>query len=309
MPNTFPIHIERRFELLYNNYVERLALGVVPDITREYKKEIALSVDTLDDELVKLELQASKFDPATTGELVSLQGFVIPRFMRDQLQVVMADLNKWSFERMRDGANRLAKKTGIKDLGVRVLEESGRIEVQVTKASVRNAELIKNIKTEYFNRIAKSTRDAVNQGLSNKELARKLLRVKGATQAKAKFWARDQTSKLMGDLNRIRQTDAGFPGYIWETSQDARVRESHAWRHGLYFKWGETDIDPGDDFNDRCSAEPAFGPGDQQSLTMRRKSFSRMNRDRRRINKLKGSKIPLLSPAALEEMGAEQAAA
>lgn len=301
MPNTYPVHLERRFELLYSNYVARLATRVQPKIVREYKKEVTPEIDTLDEELEKLEQRASFIDPGTAGKLVPIQGVMIPEFMRDQLQVIIKDLNEWSFNRMREGAARLGKKRGIKNLAVRIQSESGRLEVQLAKASLNNAKLIGNIKARYFDRIAKATREAVSEGLSTKQLASKLLRVNGATQNKAKFWARDQASKLLGDLNRIRQTDAGFPGYIWQTSRNAKVRPDHAWRHGRYFKWGETDIDPGEDYNCRCGPAPAFGEEDQISPTERRRDIAMMNRDRRRINKLTGSKLPQLSLAALEE--------
>ena len=48
---------------------------------------------------------------------------------------------------------------------------------------------------------------------------------------------RDQTSKAVGNLNHIRQTDAGLTEYIWRTSGDERVRSSHRVLRGRRFKW------------------------------------------------------------------------
>ena len=48
---------------------------------------------------------------------------------------------------------------------------------------------------------------------------------------------RDQTSKAVGNLNHIRQTDAGLTEYIWRTSMDERVRSSHRVLRGRRFKW------------------------------------------------------------------------
>lgn len=60
-------------------------------------------------------------------------------------------------------------------------------------------------------------------------------------ETRAALIARDQTGKLWGDLNRRRQEDAGITLYIWRTSEDERVRRSHAVLDGRYCSW----IDPG----------------------------------------------------------------
>lgn len=40
---------------------------------------------------------------------------------------------------------------------------------------------------------------------------------------RAKFITRDQTGKIIGDLNKARQTDLGIRSYLWQTSEDELV--------------------------------------------------------------------------------------
>ena len=61
---------------------------------------------------------------------------------------------------------------------------------------------------------------------------------------------RDQTSKLVGQLNHTRQTQVGVTHYEWVTSNDERVRRSHVNNEGLTFAWDSPPPDtghPGDD--------------------------------------------------------------
>ena len=68
---------------------------------------------------------------------------------------------------------------------------------------------------------------------------------------------RDQTSKLIGQLNESRQTDLGVTHYEWSTSMDRRVRKSHRDNESEIFAWGKPPVrtgHPGFDINCRCAA-------------------------------------------------------
>ena len=73
---------------------------------------------------------------------------------------------------------------------------------------------------------------------------------------------RDQTSKAVGNLNHIRQTDAGLTEYIWRTSMDERVRSSHRVLRGRRFKWSSPPPEghPGHPIQCRCYAEGVMPP-------------------------------------------------
>lgn len=68
---------------------------------------------------------------------------------------------------------------------------------------------------------------------------------------------RDQTTKQLGEMTRIRQTQAGFTHYIWVTAGDDRVRDTHADNDGQKFAWAQAPVTghPGDEIQCRCQAE------------------------------------------------------
>ena len=72
--------------------------------------------------------------------------------------------------------------------------------------------------------------------------------------------ARDQVSKLNGELEQSRQTDLGVTSYIWRTSLDERVRPEHEMLEGETFDWEGADVcpegAPGTPIMCRCTAEP-----------------------------------------------------
>lgn len=84
----------------------------------------------------------------------------------------------------------------------------------------------------------------------------------GWATARANLVARDQTLKLNGQLTRVRQQNAGIEEYVWTTSHDERVRETHD-KDGQRFRWDTPPPDtghPGEDYQCRCTAYPVI-PG------------------------------------------------
>jgi uncharacterized protein with gpF-like domain len=78
-------------------------------------------------------------------------------------------------------------------------------------------------------------------------------------------------------LTQLRQTELGVSKYIWRTSRDERVRESHRAMEGRTAVWddpavylddegdrhprsgiGGVELHPGEDFQCRCFAEPVL---------------------------------------------------
>jgi SPP1 gp7 family putative phage head morphogenesis protein len=89
----------------------------------------------------------------------------------------------------------------------------------------------------------------------------------GKAKRKAQFIARDRLAKLNGDITQAQQEDAGVTEYVWSTSGDGRVRNSHAKLNGTRQKWSEPPIvdeltgrraHPGKDYRCRCVSLPVF---------------------------------------------------
>ena len=89
-------------------------------------------------------------------------------------------------------------------------------------------------------------------------------------QSRAQLIARDQLNKLRGNLTRVRQTSLGIDRYIWRTSRDERVRESHLVKEGKVFEWSKPPPDtghPGQGIQCRCTAEPYIEGVDEEEDT------------------------------------------
>jgi uncharacterized protein with gpF-like domain len=94
--------------------------------------------------------------------------------------------------------------------------------------------------------------------------------------------ARDQTSKLNGQIAKKKMQDVGANIYQWQDSNDNRVRSTHRVLDGKYCTWddptvyadtlqdaiagkwksrapiGAVELHPGQDFQCRCWGSPVF---------------------------------------------------
>lgn len=76
--------------------------------------------------------------------------------------------------------------------------------------------------------------------------------------------ARDQVSKGIGNLTQIRHQQLGIRQYHWRTSEDERVRPTHAALNGTLQDWGSPPPGtghPGQDIQCRCTAQAVIPAG------------------------------------------------
>jgi len=150
-----------------------------------------------------------------------------------------------------------------------------------------NTELITKLSNETLTNVRRIVESGIKSG-DRYESIRDALYEEGfvGTESRAELIARDQVSKLNGELTEARQKSLGVEYYIWRANSDGRARgdpdgkypdasPSHWALNGMLCKWdddsvysddnGETwkdraDIDgfighPGEDFDCRCYAE------------------------------------------------------
>ncbi|ADG20385.1 phage head morphogenesis protein, SPP1 gp7 family [Paraburkholderia atlantica] len=125
-------------------------------------------------------------------------------------------------------------------------------------AQQANVALIKSIPQQYLDRVSTQVLTALQQGRRYGAIVEAIQKETDVTERRAKLIARDQTSKLNSAITEARQTALGIEEYEWVSSNDERVRESHAENDGKVFRWDsppETGH-PGHDVNCRCSARP-----------------------------------------------------
>ena len=153
----------------------------------------------------------------------------------------------------------LKNQTGI-DLSA-YLRNSPNIVERVNELTVSNIQLIKSIRTQYLDKVQNAVMQAMVQGTLNKDLAEQLKKLGEDVESRAMLIARDQSSKLNAALTRARHEEVGIKKYMWSTSGDERVRESHVEKDGQIFEYTNPPADtghPGHDVNCRCVQIPVL---------------------------------------------------
>lgn len=242
-----------RSEIAYNQTLQRIINAVKKDI---------------DEQLIPvIEAAAPEYVADAWG--MDIQGVI------DTL------LAKWTSRPFRRLAERLASsfvrtmlstidRQQKRSFGIDVLQDSPEIRATMEAAAIQNANLIKSIPERYLNNVANSVLANMRTGLLPREVAKQIEAEYGVTQRRARFIARDQTAKINGELTKQRQIDAGYEYFRWLDGDDERVRASHraiaeadvGYGKGVY-RWDDLPtnergerIQPGSDFNCRCSSRP-----------------------------------------------------
>lgn len=143
---------------------------------------------------------------------------------------------------------------------------------QLKNAIELNVDLITTITDKHTENLEKAVMKAVMGGSNFDDVVDEVLKQSKKGKAYAEMVARDQVAKVHASVLQERAEVSGFPGYIWQATNDGKTRISHAVLHDTYHEWqnpplvkgekGQPDrnLHPGEDFNCRCIAVPAFEP-------------------------------------------------
>lgn len=125
-----------------------------------------------------------------------------------------------------------------------------------------NVSLIKDMPVKYLTQVEQVVRSGVAQGIGTRGIAKQLEGIDGVDRRRARLIASDQIGKANAALTQYRQQDLGIDSYIWRSSNDSRVRPTHAEANGREFKWAEppsfTGGHPGQAVRCRCQASAVF---------------------------------------------------
>lgn len=132
-----------------------------------------------------------------------------------------------------------------------------------------NVGLIKSLPQETLTEMQNIVSQGFKTGKSVTSIVGDIRTTYGIKKSSARLLARDQLGKLNSQLTRQQQTDAGVSEYVWSTSKDSRVRDSHRSLDGQTFKWSDPPVvtppgkpvrrcHPGEDYQCRCVALPVF---------------------------------------------------
>ncbi len=159
-------------------------------------------------------------------------------------------------------AKRVAKKTAdeMKRVAGITRESQGADEKVLAAFRKKNTDLIKSLEKQQVSELRSVLREATEKGWTVRTLRARIIERFEVAKSHADLIARDQTIKLNSDLTRMRHKAAGITEFVWSTSKDERVRESHAELDGERFSWDDLpEVDgekvaPGEAICCRCVA-------------------------------------------------------
>lgn len=128
-----------------------------------------------------------------------------------------------------------------------------------------NYTLITSNAKNYVSKINSLTEQAIVNGYSHSRLKDEIKKAtEGLSDKHCKLLARDQMGKLNGQITQAQMQEIGLDLYVWSTSADDRVRDSHAVMEGLLCRYDDATVcsfDNGKTWVDRPSGAVEFHPG------------------------------------------------
>jgi len=283
----FPKALAQQFERFILSIVRRLIRQEINGVIKQVSKDPAFKVpefktDNVDDIVTTIKRRAKKFSR-----------FADSKQLKTLLEKRMKGFDAWTKSRIEVSLKRSVREikfgvSGLKKIGSESLTKRTLVGIELQDTGVTaerlnvlvktNVDLIKSIGADTFPKIEDEVKRGLQQGFSNKTIAKNLQKELDISESRAKFIARDQSAKAVAGFNRERQENAGIPGFLWRTQKDILVRGNpggedadainpHWDQEGKFFTWekgwaapdGRT-LFPGTDFNCRCFSEPALGP-------------------------------------------------
>lgn len=123
-----------------------------------------------------------------------------------------------------------------------------------------NVNLIKNVNSKQLADLQRLFSDNAFTGIRAKDLEKGIQKIFKGSRNNVALIARDQIGKLDGQLDQLKQTNAGIDGYYWDTAGDERVRAQDQRQHNNYYLWGRPPPGghPKQKINCRCWARPGI---------------------------------------------------
>lgn len=106
-----------------------------------------------------------------------------------------------------------------------------------------NYTLITSNAKNYVSKINTLTEQAIVNGYSHSKLKEEIKKATESLSDKhCKLLARDQMGKLNGQITEAQMQEIGLEMYVWSTSSDDRVRDSHAVMEGLLCRYDDATV-------------------------------------------------------------------
>jgi hypothetical protein len=156
------------------------------------------------------------------------QRFVTPLFDAQVQRVAASTISRAEADNAEDFRNSINRAVGIDfELITRPKGMQDYLEASIAE----NVNLIKSVKTEYFQKVETIVLGGMKSGAAPSVIARQIQEQTGITARRAKLIARDQMSQINADLTEKRQAAAGIEYYKSEDAGDVRVSGNPAGKY------------------------------------------------------------------------------
>ena len=119
-----------------------------------------------------------------------------------------------------------------------------------------HTKLIKSVRQEQLDKISLIITRGIRDGHLGKNIAKEIKEATNLSKRRSQLIARNAPLQYSGVLTKHYQITAGIKKYMWQTSGDERVRESHQKLNGKIFDWSDKNPHPRSEINCRCDAIP-----------------------------------------------------
>lgn len=245
----FPKSVERG----YNSDL----LEVAKDISEQVKKSLLSVLPSVASDLGQPQVKKDAGVDDVTKAIAEIKRNLFRKYTEAELKA-MAKKKGQSLVKFSDEAT---KKEFKRVLGIDLFTNDAPLAQAVEIFSINNVQLINSLIDEATNKVQTTVLTGFQTGRRWEEIAKDLEEyVDNGVANRARFIARDQISKLNGQVTQERQKNLGISQYIWRTSLDERVRDSHRELEGTKHSWDDPPSvgHPGEDFQCRCTAEPVL---------------------------------------------------
>lgn len=116
--------------------------------------------------------------------------------------------------------------------------------------------LIKSVQREQLDKIGFMIKRGIRDGRLAKNITKDIRQTTALGKRRAQLIARNAPLQYSGALTKLNQMSAGIKSYVWQSSRDERVRDSHRKFDGEIFDWSSSGPHPRSEVNCRCDAVP-----------------------------------------------------
>lgn len=258
-----PLSVTSKLRSVFRNRARRRSLAIpeprAPIVN--YARELTLLLD----EAERYVITETRKEEAFRADALSVITAFLERlevYFRDRFGRNTAETIARRVEREIEASN---WRSASRILGINPLERETGLGGQRDQFIDENVALIRGLGDAVKAELADLIEEATAGQIRHEELAKRIQERFNVGKSRAQLIARDQTLKHNAALTRTRHRNLGINEYIWDTSGDERVRDSHAEVDGKRFSYDAPPVlsdgfqgHPGEAINCRCVAIPVI---------------------------------------------------